>query len=156
LVAAVLRLLHLGGLLAWAATALWVHARLWRGRHDPAQALRARRAVQPLLALEHGALAVGLLAGWLLMAERGWGLGYARWLAVKVGLTVFLIVPLEGIHAYVCHVWIARGLRRTEAPPPSRELARGIGMDEMIRALAVPLLGLALPLLVWLSLAKPF
>jgi hypothetical protein len=29
-------------------------------------------------------------------------------------------------------------------------------MEEMLRALAVPLLCLAVPLLVWLSLARPF
>jgi hypothetical protein len=29
-------------------------------------------------------------------------------------------------------------------------------MEEMIRALALPLLGVGLPLLLWLSLAKPF
>jgi hypothetical protein len=153
---AALRLLHLGGLVVWAATALLVQARLWRGRGDPARALRARRAVQPLLALEHASFGFALLAGWLLMLQRGWGLGYARWLAVKVGLTIFLLLPLEGMHAYVCHVWIARGLRRTEAPPFAQDLARGIGMDDMLRALAVPLLGLALPFLVWLSIVKPF
>ena len=118
--------------------------------------MAARRAVQPLLACEHISLAIGLLAGWLLMAWHGWGVGHSGWLAVKVGLTLFLIVPLEGMHAYVSHVWIARGLRRTAAPPYAQELSRGIGMDGMLRALAVPLLGLALPLLVWLSLAKPF
>jgi hypothetical protein len=112
--------------------------------------------VEPLLAFEHAALAVGLLAGWGLMLQRGWGVGYAGWLAVKVGLTLFLILPLEGMHAYVTHVWIARGLRRTAAPPFAQDLSRGIGMDDMLRALAVPLLGIALPLLVWLSIARPF
>jgi hypothetical protein len=29
-------------------------------------------------------------------------------------------------------------------------------MDDMIRALAVPLLGVGVPLLVWLSVKKPF
>ena len=60
------------------------------------------------------------------------------------------------MHAWVCHVWIARGLRQTAAPPFSKDLARGIGMDDMIRALAAPLLGVAVPLIVWLSAKKPF
>lgn len=68
----------------------------------------------------------------------------------------FLIVPLEAMHAYICHVWIARGLRQTAAPPFAKDLERGIGMDDMLRALAVPLLVLALPLLVWLSVRKPW
>jgi hypothetical protein len=90
------------------------------------------------------------------MIARGWGVAHAGWLAVKVGLTLFLILPLEGMHAYVSHGWIARGLRRTPAPPFAQELARGIGIEEMLRALALPLLGIALPLMVWLSLARPF
>jgi hypothetical protein len=133
-----------------------VQVRLWRSRGDAARELRARRALEPWLAAEHAALLLALGSGWLLMAARGWGLGHARWLAVKVGLSLFLLLPLEGMHAYVCHVWIARGLRQTSAPPFSRDLERGLGMDGMLRALAVPLLGLALPLLVWLSLRKPW
>jgi hypothetical protein len=90
------------------------------------------------------------------MAWRGWGLGQARWLALKLGLVAFLLVPLEAMHAYICHVWIERGLQETGSPPFSKDLERGIGMDDMLRALAVPLLLLALPLLVWLSLGKPW
>jgi hypothetical protein len=133
-----------------------VQLRLWRAGADPWRVLEARRAVGPLLAFEHGALAVGLLAGWALMIQRGWGLGHAGWLTLKVGLTLFLILPLEGMHAYVSHTWIARGLRRTVAPPFAQELSRGIGIADMLRALAIPLLGIALPLLVWLSIARPF
>jgi hypothetical protein len=53
-------------------------------------------------------------------------------------------------------VWIARGLRQTVAPPFTRDLERGIGMDDMLRALSALLLGAALPLLVWLSVGEPF
>jgi hypothetical protein len=67
-----------------------------------------------------------------------------------------LVLPLEAMHAWVCHVWIDRGLRQTPAPPFSKDLARGIGMDDMIRALAAPLLGVAIPLIVWLSVSRPF
>jgi len=90
------------------------------------------------------------------MRLHGWGLGHARWLALKLGLVVFLILPLEAMHAYVCHVWIARGLRQTPAPPYAKDLERGLGVEEMIRALAVPLLGLGMPLVLWLALRKPF
>ena len=109
-----------------------------------------------LVAAEHALLAVALAAGLGLMAARGWSAGHARWLGLKIGLVVFLLVPLEGMHAYVCHWWIDRGLRETADPPFSKDLARGIGMEDMLRALAIPLLGLAVPLLVWLSVFKPF
>ena len=78
-----------------------------------------------------------------LLLQRHWGLGHARWLAVKIGLILFLLVPLEAMHAWIAHVWIARGLRQTPRPPLSKDLVRGIGMDDMLRALAAPLLGLA-------------
>jgi hypothetical protein len=107
------------------------------------------------LLLEHGALLFLLLSGYLIMRGRGWGLGHARWLLAKLGLVAFLVVPLEAIHAFVAHVWIARGLGQTAAPPFARDLARGTAVQEMIATLAVPLLGLAVPLILWLSLTRP-
>jgi hypothetical protein len=104
------------------------------------------------LAVEHAALALALVAGFALMSQRGWGVGHARWLAVKVLLSLFLLIPLETFHAYVCHVWLPHA-RRANA---QRQIERGVGMEEMVRAIAIPLLGLAIPLLFWLSLARPF
>jgi hypothetical protein len=143
---------------AWAVAVVAASLRLRRARRggDPARELAARRTLGPLLAFEHAALATALATGLALMAWRGWGIGQARWLGLKLGLVAFLLVPLEGMHAYICHVWVARGLRQTDSPPFSKDLERGIGMDDMLRALAVPLLLLALPLLLWLSLRKPW
>jgi hypothetical protein len=145
-------------LAAWAAAAIVAQAALLRARAggDPARELSTRRRVRPLLAVEHAALVLALGAGLALLESRGWGAGRARWLGLKLGLTVFLVVPLEAMHAWVCHVWIARGLGQTATPPFSKDLARGIGMDDMIRALAAPLLGVGVPLIVWLSISKPF
>jgi hypothetical protein len=125
-------------------------------RRGEAAELAVRRRLRPVLAAEHVAFVLALAAGFALLAYRHWGLGHARWLAVKVGLTVFLLVPLEAMHAWICHGWIARGLKQTAAPPPSRDLARGIGMDDMLRALAAPLLAAGVPLIVWLSLRRPW
>jgi hypothetical protein len=123
---------------------------------SPARDLATRRRLQPVLAVEHAAFVIAVAAGLLLVAHRGWGLGHARWLAVKIGLTAFLLVPLEAMHAWICHGWIARGLGQTAQPPLSKDLERGIGMDDMLRSLAAPLLALALPLIVWLSWWKPW
>ena len=139
-----------------AALAAQAALRRLRAAGDPVRELAGRRRIQPLLVAEHVGLAVALLAGLALMEARGEGPARARWLGVKLGLTVFLVLPLEAMHAWVCHGWIARGLRETAAPPFSRDLARGIGMDDMIRALAVPLLGVGVPLIVWLSVRHPF
>ena len=58
-------------------------------------------------------------------------------------LTLFLLVPLEAMHAWICHVSITRGLAETAAPPLSKDLVRGIGIDDILRTLAAPLLAAA-------------
>ena len=108
-----------------------------------------------MVAAEHAFLAVALLSGLVLLGLRGWGPGRARWLGLKLGLVTFLLVPLEAMHVYIWHGWVGPGLAQTAAPPFAKDLERGIGMEEMLRALAIPLLGLAVPLLVWLSFMKP-
>jgi hypothetical protein len=122
----------------------------------PAIELAVRHRLAKVTWLEHSAFALTLATGALLMRLHGWGLGHARWLALKLGLVVFLVLPLEAMHAYVCHVWVARGLRQTAAAPYAKDLERGLGVEEMIRALAIPLLGLGIPLILWLSTRKPF
>ena len=137
---------------ALAYPALVLHAR----REGQLAELVARRRLHWLLAVETGAFLLLVVSGFGAMRMHGWGIGYPRWLALKLGLTAFLLVPLEVIYAYAARGFLARGLRRTEAPPFTRELERGVSMQEMVWALAVPLVGLALPLLIWLSLAHPF
>ena len=101
------------------------------------------------------ALVLALASGVVLLQLLGWRLGQRRWLDLKLGLVGFLLVPLEAMHAWVNHVWIARGLRQTASPPFSRDLTRGIGMDDMVRTLSALLLGLAVPLMIWLSVKQP-
>jgi hypothetical protein len=145
-------------LLGWASAALGAQVvlSLARRRGGPECEIGARRRLQPALVVEHAALALVLVSGLALLRHHGWGPGQARWLGLKLGLVAFLVVPLEAFHAYVCHGWLRRGLRQTQAPPFSRDLERAIGMDDMVRVLAVPLFGLGLPLILWLSIAKPF
>jgi hypothetical protein len=112
--------------------------------------------VQRTVLIEHAALVAALVSGALLMHLQGVGLGQRRHLDLKLGLVAFLVMPLESMHAWVNHGWIARGLRETAAPPFSRDLERGIGMDDMVRTLSALLLGLAVPFLVWLSVERPF
>ena len=106
--------------------------------------------------LEHVALAVALASGVALLQLLGWRLGQRRWLDLKLGLVGFLLVPLEAMHAWVSHVWIERGLRQTPSPPFSQDLARGIGMDDMVRTLSALLLGAAVPVMLWLSVKQPW
>lgn len=148
----------MGAVAAWVAAALGAQVviSLSRRAGNPAKEIAARRRVQPALVAEHVALVLVLLSGAALLLHHRWGLGHARWLAFKLGLVAFLVVPLEAFHAYVCHSWLARGLRQTPGPPFSREFERAVGMDDMIRVIAGVLLGVGLPLIFWLSLAKPF
>jgi hypothetical protein len=147
-----------GAVLLWLAAGVGGHVaqRGALGAGSPAEELAVRRRVLTLFAVHHLAALVAFASGFGLMRLRGWGFGYPRWLAVKIGLTLFLLVPLVGMHAWVCRFWIAPGLAEAEASGLSKRLARGLSVEEMLRALAVPLLGVAVPLLLWLSLARPF
>jgi hypothetical protein len=148
---------HVAALLAWAVLLVSSQARILsaRRRGGPARELDARRALRPVVLAEHVCLCVALASGLAVLGMRGWGPGRARWLGLKLGLVAFLLVPLEAMHVYIWHGWVGPGLRQTAAPPFAKELERGIGMEDMLRALGIPLLGLAIPLLVYLSLVKP-
>ena len=134
-------------------------ARLLRARRRGGveREVEVRRTLGPVLAAEHMALVVALASGLAAMAAHGWGVGHPRWLGLKLGLVAFLLVPLEGMHAWVNHVWIPRALRGQAGHSASaaRELERGLGMDDMVRTLAALLLAVALPVIAWLSLARP-
>ena len=153
-----LRIGHDAALLLWLAAALLVQAALLRARRRgglPGEAvLRAR--LGPAYAVEHAALAVLLASGFLLMSRLGWGPGHPRWLGVKLGLVVFLVVPLEAMHAWVNHVLVPRALGEAARGASTRQLERWVGMDDMVRALALLLLGVALPFIAWLSVARPW
>jgi hypothetical protein len=116
---------------------------------------RRGRPTERVFAVEHIALLLAITSGFVLMAAHGWRFGHPRWLAVKIGLVFFLLIPLEGFHAFVCHAWLPQA-RRWSGVMGERRVERGVGMEEMIRTLGIPLLGMAVPLLVWLSLKKPF
>lgn len=155
---AALRVLHDVALVAWVGAVAFSQARLMRARRRGLEAeIAARRRLMPALAVEHAALAAAIAAGLASMSLHGWRLGYPRWLSIKIGLVAFLLVPLEGMHAWVNHVWIARALAGSgeSAPPLSRALDRGLGMDDMVRALAALLLGVGVPVIIWLSMARP-
>jgi hypothetical protein len=87
------------------------------------------------------------------MRSHGWSLAYPRWLALKIGIVAFLFVPLEAFLAYVAAFWIRPGLADGAS---SRQLERGASMQAMVWTIALPLGVLALPLVLWLSLARPF
>jgi len=153
-----LRIGHDAALLLWLGAALLVQAALLRARRKgglPGEAaLRAR--LGPAYAVEHAALAVLLASGFLLMSRLGWGPGHPRWLGVKLGLVVFLVVPLEAMHAWVNHVLVPRALGEAARGASTRQLERWVGMDDMVRALALLLLVVALPFIAWLSVARPW
>jgi hypothetical protein len=125
-------------------------------REGPEAELRTRRRLLRVVRLEHGAFLALLITGLWLMERLGWGLGHPRWFSLKLGLVILLLIPLEAMHVWIAYAWIEPGLRQTSAPPFAKDLVRGIGMQEMLASLAFPLLLLAVPLLLWLSLYHPF
>ncbi len=125
-------------------------------RAGPEAELEARRRWHALRHAESALLLLAFAAGLLLMNAHGWRLGYPRWLSTKLGLVAFLIVPLEGFRVYITFCWLGPGLRATPAPPFAKELERARSMEQMLGALSVPLLLIALPLILWLSWTRPF
>jgi hypothetical protein len=123
-----------------------------RRRGESAE-VATRRRWHFLMAVQSVSFAVVVLTGFVSMRSHGWTLAYPRWLALKIGIVAFLFVPLEAFLAYVGAFWIRPGL---SAASPSRTLERGASMQGMVWAIALPLAGLGLPLVVWLSLARPF
>jgi hypothetical protein len=137
----------------WLLAALAGQRTWWSLRSTASERMgEARARLLRLSLLQHALFALVLATGGALLAASPSSVQHARWLHLKVGLTLFLLVPLEAFHAYVNHVWIARALRDGSA----RLLERGTGLDDMVRSLAIPLLGVAVPLLFWLSLRRPF
>jgi hypothetical protein len=148
---------HVSSLVVWLGACLGGQIAASRARGgDPERELALRRRLSAVLGAEHLAFVCVLASGALLMSRHGWRLDHPRWLTLKLGVVAFLLTPLEAMHAFMVHVWMARGLRRTSAPPFDRDLVRGLGVEEMLRTLAIPLWGLGLPLVVWLSVARPF
>jgi hypothetical protein len=148
---------HVSSLVVWLGACLGGQIAASRARGgDAHRELTLRRRLSTVLGAEHLALIVALASGVLLMGEHGWRLGHPRWLTLKLGVVAFLLAPLEAMHAFIVHVWMAGGLKRTSAPPFAKDLVRGLGVEEMLRTLAIPLWGLGLPLVVWLSVARPF
>jgi hypothetical protein len=146
-----------------AALALWLGAalayvvRLLRGRRrDPSEYLLTLRSAPALLHLRLVGLGAAVVSGLLAMDRLGWSPAWPRWFGVKLGLVLFLIIPLEAFQAWVGLAWLQPGLEETGAPPFSRRLERALSMQDMLWALSALLLGVAVPGLFWLSLARPF
>jgi hypothetical protein len=148
---------HLSSLAVWLGACVGGQIAASRARGgDQGRELALRRRLSTVVGAEHVAFVCVLVSGGLLMSQHGWRLGHPLWLTLKLGLVAFLLAPLEAMHAFMVHVWMARGLTRTSAPPFDKDLIRGLGVEEMLRTLAIPLWGLGLPLVVWLSVARPF
>jgi hypothetical protein len=130
------------------SAALW--AVTWPGGFLPA--LRRWRWWFPL---HHLSFLLLLVSGAAIMHAHGWGLGHAGWLAVKMGLAAFLFLPIEGFHAYICHVFLPRA-RTIAGPMGERQVERGVGLEAIIRTISIPLYLVAIPLAFWLGVARPF
>ena len=104
--------------------------------------------LRTLFTTEHASLLIALVSGLLLTRALGWPLGHARWFGAKLGLVVFLLIPLEGMHAFASHALILGG--------SDRRRERGFSVEEMVRTLEGVVLVPALLLMTWLSIARPF
>ncbi len=116
--------------------------RLLRGRRrEPAAYLVVLRGAQGLLQVRLVALGIAVVSGLMAMDRLGWSPAWPRWFGVKLGLVLFLVIPLEAFQAWVGLAWFGPGLEETEAPPFSRRLERALSMQDMLWALSGLLLG---------------
>jgi hypothetical protein len=147
----------LAALVVWLGVAVAYVVRLLHSRRlESAVYLQRLRSAQGLLRVRLVALGVVVVSGLLAMDRLGWSPAWPRWFGVKLGLVLFLIIPLEAFQAWVGLAWLGPGLEETEAPPFSRRLERALSMQDMLWALSALLLGTAVPGLVWLSYVRPF
>jgi hypothetical protein len=152
-----LLLVHLAAIAVWAsAWAAYARACARARRGGPEAEQDARRRWHRVRHLEALALVLSLAAGLLLMRAHGMSLAYPRWLPPKLGLVAFVLVPLEAFRVYISVGWLGPGLFGPPGAAAAKQLERGLSMDGMLQALAVPLLLLALPGILYLSLARPF
>ena len=143
-----MRLIHWAALVCWVASGLLAQA-LWWTRPRTGDDRARRRTLLTVTRIQHVSFALLLLGGAAMLLQASPALAHARVLHLKLGLTAFLLLPLEAFHAYVCTAWIGPGLQDRGR---ARDLERGLGLDDMVRSLQIPLFGLAVPLLAWLSM----
>jgi hypothetical protein len=125
-------------------------------RREPSAYLQILRTAPALLHARLIGLGAAVVSGLLAMDRLGWSPAWPRWFGVKLGLVLFLVIPLEAFQAWVGLAWLGPGLEETQAPPFSRRLERALSMQDMLWALSALLLGVTVPGLVWLSFARPF
>ena len=156
--ASLVRFIHLAALALWLGAAFAYVVRLLRARRrEPSAYLDALRSAPALLHARLMGLGLAVVSGLWAMDRLGWSPAWPRWFGVKLGLVLFLIIPLEAFQAWVGLAWLGPGLEETGPTPPfSRRLERALSMQDMLWALSALLLGAAVPGLVWLSLARPF
>jgi hypothetical protein len=141
----------------WTGAALAYLQRMLGGRSRPLpERLERLRRAPSLLHVRLVSLGVAVVTGTLAMDRLGWSPAWPRWFGVKLGLVLFLVLPLEAFQAWVGLAWLQPGLEETAAPPFSKRLVRALSMQDMLFALSALLLGAGVPGLVWLSLARPF
>ena len=157
MIGSLLRLVHLVALVLWMGAALAHPWRLLRARRGaPATYLDVLRSAPAFLQVRLVALGVAVVSGLLAMERLGWSPAWPRWFGVKLGLVLFLVIPLEAFQAWVGLAWLGPGLEETKAPPFSRRLERALSMQDMLWALSALLLGASVPGIVWLSRSRPF
>jgi hypothetical protein len=152
-----LRIVHLAARATWLGAVLAYPWRLLRARRGaPAHYLDVLRSAQFLLQVRLLALGVAVVTGLVAMDRLGWSPAWPRFFGVKLGLVLFLVIPLEAFQAWVGLAWLLPGLEETREPPFSRRLERALSMQDMLWALAALLLGAGVPGIAWLSLTRPF
>ncbi len=156
------KLIHLSAAIVWCASALgafwYVIVAWWERRKLPEDQELVRRDewvrwhFLVVVILEHVSFLVLLPSGWYLMTSMGYKLAMG-WLAAKVAIVVFVLIPLEVFDIWLSHWQVPRThLRRVENPDA---YARAVRLHNIFLVVGMAVVGICIPAILWLVVFKP-
>ncbi|MEJ2382399.1 MAG: DUF2269 family protein [Gammaproteobacteria bacterium] len=156
-----LKLAHIGGLILWLGPSggAWLLLQRAKRRLDPStpeyQALY--RDFLPFFWVEHLGLLMLLGSGVLLVIVYGHPALEWTWLRLKLALVLCVIVPIEVVDIWFGHVRLPRWFSRRESTVVRKEPYDAYeAYERKFVPVSLPILLVAIVLVLWLAVAKPF
>ncbi len=133
--------------------------RRWERRPDDPET-RARRdfAMEQFdrgVVLEHIAFPIIVITGPLLFITGNWRVTEEpSWLLVKLAIVIFIFLPLEGFDYWLSH--FGGNKPRIRKSGDMEKYQRYMGYHWLFLRIATPLIGIFVPLTIFLAIVKPF
>mgnify|MGYP003987498079 CR=1 FL=1 len=129
----------------------------WIRHRDDEAAIQDRNDVMEKFdrgaVLEHVAFPVAIITGLLMIWIAGWSLNSVNWLVLKLGIILFVFVPVEIVDYYISHFGGNKERIRRSATPERYEPM--VLFHWKFFKVTTPLVMIFIPLLFYLAVAKP-